>query len=215
MDGAAIQNKYFISNTLANKTLIACEEILGNGGVHSVLNHAHLPHLIEHYPPDNLDKTFPYSDYAAIMTALEDVYGKRGGKIMGICIGRVVSRTMIENFGLMLGVSDPAFKALPLAVRVGLVLIALSKVLGQVTDLVPVVKEHIDSFDFVVSRCPICWKRHGENIPVCFSYIGLLQGLLNWVSDGQEFDVEETACCAVGDASCVFRVSKTPVEEAG
>jgi len=202
----------FISNMLAHKTLVACEEILGNGGVHSVLNQANLHNLIENYPPDNADKEFLFSDYAAMMIALEEVYGKRGGKIMGVRIGRAVSKLMIDNFGIMIGATNVAFKVLPLHVKMRLMLMALSKILGKVTDFVPVVEEHEDSYDFIVKRCPVCWGRHDEEEPVCYNDIGLLQGLMHWVSNGKEFAIVETKCHAAGDDSCTFRVFKEPVD---
>jgi predicted hydrocarbon binding protein len=46
---------------------------------------------------------------------------------------------------------------------------------------------------------------------VCHAATGLLQEGLRWVSGGKEFRVDEVACIATGDQSCIFHVYKEPI----
>jgi predicted hydrocarbon binding protein len=41
--------------------------------------------------------------------------------------------------------------------------------------------------------------------PICFVTLGLIQGALFWVT-GQETDMEEIACKAVGAPACEFKI---------
>ncbi len=201
----------YIANTIALVTLEAFEEILGVGGVKTILNRAKLPNLINNYPPDNLDKTFDFADYASLMVALEDIYGIRGGRIMGIRVGRATRSHMYKKFGPMLGVTNLAFKILPLSLKLRMAVNALSKAFNMVTDQQTEVVEREKYFYYVVKQCPVCWGRHDAETPVCFTTVGLLKGGLNWVSGGKEFDVKEVLCHAKGDKYCVFRVLKNPI----
>ncbi len=202
----------FISNTQAYKTLVACEEILGKGGIRTVLRMADLPDLIDNYPPDNIEKAFDYTDYTSLMTALEDVYGKRGGRIMGMRIGRAMSGHMREKFGKFIGVTDIAFKVLPLHVKMHLIINAFVRILNKATDVGAKVVEQDDCYIYSLKQCPICWDRHDVDQPVCFNTVGFLRGLLHWISNGKEFDVREIACHAHGNEHCVFRIPKNPIE---
>ncbi len=212
MENATNDDMFYLTNTQVLKTLIACEEILGESGMAAVLKYAKLSYLVDHYPPDNLDKVFSFEKYSQIMLALETVYGKRGGRTMGMRIGRAGSKLMINNFNIMMGTMNPAFNSLPVLKKMHLVLIALTKILAKISDMTTHVVEHEDSFEFVFERCPVCWGRHDEDKPMCYNDVGLLKGLMYWASNGKEFRIVETKCIAVGDDVCAFRIPKTPEE---
>ena len=48
---------FYYPNRFALITLEALEEVMGKNGLNAILNMAHMPHLIDHYPPANLDRT--------------------------------------------------------------------------------------------------------------------------------------------------------------
>ncbi len=70
---------YYYANKFALIMLKALEDVLGENGLKAILNLAHLPELIDNFPPDNLNKEFDFSDVSAINQALEEIYGPRGG----------------------------------------------------------------------------------------------------------------------------------------
>ena len=93
--------------------------------------------------------------------------------------------------------------------RIGLP--ALSKIYSKLTDQICTVEEQEDDFIFSIHRCPICWGRSGEESPVCFVAVGLIQEGLNWISGGSEFRVNEAKCIATGDDVCEFTINKSPL----
>ena len=64
---------YYYPNKFARITIEAMEEIMGKNGLNAILNLAHLPHLIDQYPPDNLEREFDFADFSSVNQALEEM----------------------------------------------------------------------------------------------------------------------------------------------
>ncbi|MCS6964762.1 MAG: hypothetical protein NZM16_12045, partial [Thermoflexus sp.] len=60
----------YYPNKIARIFLEALEEVMGKNGLNAVLHLARLPHLIDNYPPDNLERGFDFADFTAINQAL-------------------------------------------------------------------------------------------------------------------------------------------------
>lgn len=199
------------TNTYALVTLKACDEILGTNGVRTILTRAGLQELIDNPPPHNREKSFDFADYSAIMHALEDIYGTRGGRAMGMRIGRATFSDLLANYGAMAGVTDLAFKVLPLPVKLRIGINAMAKVFNMVSDQTTIIEEDEESFYYIVQQCPVCWGRHDVDSPICYAQVGLIKQGLNWVSNGEEFNVREISCRGMGDDTCTFQILKTPL----
>ncbi len=202
---------YYYANKFARIALQAYEEVMGKNGLNAILNMAGLNHLIDNYPPDNLEREFDFSDFTSIHMALEAMYGPRGGRGLALRAGRATFNDALKNFGALVGVGDMTFKVLPLHAKMGIGLPAAAKIFSQVTDQQSTVEEREDVFVWTIHRCPICWSRHDEDNPVCYISTGLLQAMLTWVSGGLEFRVNESKCCAIGDKVCEFVIQKEPI----
>ncbi len=202
---------YYYANKIVLITLKALEEVMGKNGLNAILNLAHLPHLIDHYPPDNLEREFDFADFSAINKALEEMYGPRGGRGLALRAGRAAFADALRNFGALAGVGDLAFKVLPLQIKLRIGLPAMAKIFSQISDQYSTVEERVNEFIYTIHRCPQCWGRSGLDKPVCYIGAGLLQEGLKWVSGGNEFRVYETKCIAMGDNVCEYTIQKTPI----
>lgn len=202
---------YYNTNTFALVTLRAFEEITGRNGVNTILRHAHLPELINNFPPHDREKVFDFADYSAMIQSLEEIYGRRGGRVFALRAGRATFDELLATYGSLVGVSDLAFRLIPLKVKVVIGINAMAKVFNIVSDQETVVYDRPEYLYYVVKRCPVCWSRRGENLPVCFSQVGLIKEGLHWVSNGQEFDVKEVQCRAMGHEVCAFEIRKEPI----
>lgn len=202
---------YYYANKIVLITLKALEEVMGKNGLNAILNLAHLPHLIDHYPPDNLEREFDFADFSAINKALEEMYGPRGGRGLALRAGRAAFADALRNFGALAGVGDLAFKVLPLQIKLRIGLPAMAKIFSQISDQYSTVEERENEFIYTIHRCPQCWGRSGLDKPVCYIGAGLLQEGLKWVSGGNEFRVHETKCIAMGDKVCEYTIQKTPI----
>lgn len=201
---------FYYANKFARIALQAYEEVMGKNGLNAILNLAGLGHLIDNYPPDNLEREFDFADFSSIHIALEEMYGPRGGRGLALRAGRATFNDALRNFGALAGVGDLAFKVLPLQAKLRIGLPAAAKIFSQITDQETTVEETENEFLWKIHRCPVCWGRTGADKPVCYIATGLLQAMLSWVSGGLEFRVNESKCVAVGDELCEFVIQKEP-----
>jgi predicted hydrocarbon binding protein len=202
---------YNYANKMGRILLKALEDVMGKNGMNAILNMAHLPHLINNLPPDNLEKGFDFADLSALNQALEELYGSRGGRGLALRAGRATFADGLRNFGALAGVGDLAFKVLPLHTKMKIGLPAMAKIFSTVSDQHSTVKEQDGEFIYTIHRCPVCWGRHDSDKPVCYVAVGLLQEGLKWLSGGNEFRVYETKCVATGAEICEFAILKTPI----
>ena len=202
---------YYNTNKFARIALEAYEEVMGKNGLKAILNLAGLSNLIDNYPPDNLERQFDFADYTAIHIGLEEMVGPLGGRGLALRAGRATFNDVLKDYGALAGVGDPAFKVLPLQTKIRIGLPAAARIFSQVSDQLTTVVENEDAYIWTIHRCPVCWSRKGAEKPLCYISTGLLQAMLNWVSGGLDFRVNESKCCAVGDTVCEFVIQKKPV----
>jgi predicted hydrocarbon binding protein len=200
----------YYPNKIARIAILAYEEVMGKNGLNAILNLAGLPHLINNYPPDNLERQFDFADFSAIQGALEEMYGPRGGRGLALRAGRATFDAALRNFGALAGVGDLAFKVLPLQAKLRIGLPAMARIFTQTSDQLTTVEEKDDHFVYIIHRCPVCWGRHTDK-PACFIATGLLQEGLKWVSGGHEFRVNQVTARSVGDETCNFVILKEPI----
>jgi predicted hydrocarbon binding protein len=204
----------YYANKFTRIALLSYEEMIGKNGLNAILNLAGLKNLIGNYPPDDLERQFDFADFAAIHIGLEEMVGARGGRGFAIRAGRAIFNEALRNFGALAGVADQSFKDLPLQARCRIGLPVTARIFSELTDQQSTVNETDTTFLWTIHRCPICWSRKGVEKPVCSLFTGVLEALLAWVSDGLEFQVSESRCCAMGDTVCEFIIQKEPIASA-
>jgi len=200
----------YYPNNIARIYLQAMEEVMGKNGLNAILNMAHLGHLVDNYPPGNLNREFDFADYSALSGALEEMYGPRGGRGLALRAGRASFAQGLRHFGALAGAGDLAFKVLPLGTKLKIGIPAMAKVFSQVSDQRSTVEESPTEYRYVMKPCPVCWGRQSEK-PMCHAGAGLLQEGLRWLSGGHEFRVQESKCVGCGDDACVLVVQKEPL----
>jgi hypothetical protein len=199
----------YYPNKIPRILLMALEDVMGKNGVNAILNLAHLQHLINNYPIDNLDRQFDFADFSAINGALEEMYGPRGGRGLALRAGRAAFAEGLRNFGALAGAGDLAFKVLKLEAKLRIGIPAMAKVFSTTSDQLSTVQEFDDHYVYTIHRCPVCWGRTVDK-PACFMAVGLLQEGLKWVSGGNEFRVSQSTCHGSGDEVCNFIIFKEP-----
>jgi predicted hydrocarbon binding protein len=200
----------YYPNKIARLALMAVEDVMGKNGLNAILNLAGLVHLIDNYPPDNLERQFDFADFSAINGALEEMYGPRGGRGLALRAGRAVFSEGLRNFGALAGAGDLAFKVLPLGAKLHIGLPAMAKIFSTTSDQHSTVEDKGDRYVYTMHKCPVCWGRTTDR-PACFMAVGLLQEGLKWVSGGREFKVVQTTCHASGDPTCKIDIMKEPI----
>jgi predicted hydrocarbon binding protein len=197
----------FYPQKMGRIILQAMEEVLGRKGVQSILQVASLNSLLENYPPSSLDLPFPFQTVSLLQSALEQVYGPRGGHGAALRIGRACFKYGLKEFGSQLGFTEMAFRLLPLPTKLRVGAKSFADLFNKQTGQAVRVEETETKILWHIDCCPLCLDRC-ETEPVCHLAVGLLQEFLYWVSSGKVFLVEETACIARGDADCTIEIEK-------
>lgn len=205
------QEQRYYPNKIGRIFLLAMEEIMGKNGVNAVLNLVALKHLINNYPPNNLEKKFSFIDYAKLNQGIEEMYGPRGARGLIMRAGRASFKYGIKEFGTVLGIADLAFKLMPLSMKMKVGLNAMAETFDRFSDQKTHVEELKDRYIYVIEKCPVCWGRKADH-PICYAAVGLLQEGLAWVSSGKTYKIEQTTCRAMGHDACRFVIEKKPVD---
>jgi predicted hydrocarbon binding protein len=202
--------QYYYPNRMGRIILLSMEEILGRNGINAVLNLASLSALIENYPPDDTKLDFPFSTVSSLTEMLEKVYGPHGGRGLALRVGRACFSQGIRLYGKQLGLTEMAFRLLPLPTKLQSGAKTFAELFNTCTDQHVQIEEEDGRLLWQIERCPLCWERKSQE-PVCHLAVGLLQEALYWLSGGKVFHVEEKACIAAGDSACTIVIDPAPL----
>ena len=201
---------FFYPQKMGRIIFLGMEEVIGSNGVEAILQLASLEKFIQNYPPARADRLFSFEEVSAVQNALEMKYGPRGGRGLALRVGRSCFTYGIKEYGSMLGLTEMAFRLLPLATKMRTGTRAFADLFNKYTDQKVRIEEKDNKIFWHIEQCPLCWQRKAEE-PVCHLAVGLLQEALYWLSGGKIFNVEETACIARGDATCTIVIDQKPL----
>ncbi|MCA9971458.1 MAG: 4-vinyl reductase [Anaerolineales bacterium] len=200
----------YYPNKMGRIILTAMEEIVGQHGVNAILNLASLHHLVDNYPPNNLNLAFTFDEVSAIQQTLDDMFGVRGGRGLALRAGRETWKYALREFVPVLGITDLASRILPLGIKLKIGLEVFAETFNKFTDQRVRLGENQHAYLWIIEQCPMCWNRVSST-PCCHLAVGLLEQSLDWVSRGKRFHVEECTCIARGDETCTITISKKPI----
>ena len=201
---------FYYPNRMGRIILLSMEEVMGRTGVNAVLKLAALSSLMEAYPDDNTKLAFPFTTLSNITDMLEHAYGPHGGRGLALRVGRASFNYGVRQYGIQLGLTEMAFRLLPLPLKVSAGARVFAELFNNFTDQRVRVEEDNRKLLWHIDRCPLCWERKSQD-PVCHLAVGLLQEALCWLSGGKIFNVEEQTCIAAGDATCTIVIDQTPI----
>ncbi|MGC8878338.1 MAG: V4R domain-containing protein [Anaerolineae bacterium] len=199
-----------LPNAALRTLFMAIEEVMGSNGMRAMLKASGLERFIDNYPPNNTALESRFADYGAAEQAVEDFYGARGARAILTRIGRATFQYTLREQPAILGLAGLAIKALPMGMRMKLVLERVAKAANEDVNQPAHLREERDAYYFVVEECPCRWRpRH--TAPACFVTVGVLQEAMHWAT-GKNFRIEEVACISNGAKACVYRIPKQPIE---
>ena len=188
------------------------QNIIGPSGLKSVLNYAHLPGYIDNFPPNNDNLEIPLEDLQTLYSSLLELFGKKGARSLQIRVGREAARLAVET-------RPQISKPVKLAARF----------LSEPRKMRITLEKHIEQiekrFDYLPNFPPIelrededCFLYKDEawfesegrtsQTPACGLLAGMLMYLMEWIT-GNEHEVEEIECRAMGQSADVFRIEKS------
>ncbi len=201
---------YHYPNRMGRIILLSMEEVMGRNGVNALLKLGSQPSLIENYPSDNTELGFSFSSVSNLGESLEQVYGPHGGRGLALRIGRACFNYGVRQYSAQLGLTEMAFRLLPLPLKLSAGAKALAELFNNFTDQRVRIEEQDRKLLWHIERCPLCWERRTRE-PSCHLAVGLLQEGLFWLSGGKIFNVEEQTCIAAGDTTCTIVIDQSPI----
>jgi predicted hydrocarbon binding protein len=201
---------FFYPPKMGRIILLGMEEVMGRNGVDAVLRLAAFESLLKNDPPARAERVFSFEEVSLLQSTLEQAYGPHGGRGLALRVGRACFKYGLKEYGSILGLTEMAFRLLPLPTKLHTGAKAFADLFNKHTDQRVRVDETENQILWHIDKCPLCWERHAEE-PICHLAVGLLQESLYWLSGGKVFNVEETACIARGDPACTILIDKTPI----
>jgi predicted hydrocarbon binding protein len=124
-------------------------------------------------------------------------------------IGRASFRYGVEEQSTLMGIAGTALKVMPQKMRIKFVLGQMAKSLMSVNEDTHIeIQETEQGFVLADSTCGVCCCRKADR-PICHLYIGSISEAVKWAT-GQDYDVQEIECRAMGAEACRFLVVETP-----
>jgi predicted hydrocarbon binding protein len=196
--GSNPDGSLFLPNNFVRLTLLAFEDVTGKNAVKAVLNLSGLSPLIGHFPPNNLEHTFPFSDFGRILGGFEDLYGPRGARALSHRAGEQAFLAGAAQFEIDSGPQPGSLVG-------GLERVAWF--LNSACSMDAIVKKQHSGVEFSIGRCPACYSRWAA-APACQFFTGFLLEAGRWSYGGMPVFVTEKSCIAGGDEACVFDISR-------
>ncbi len=205
--------KYQSSNRMGNALGEAMQEILDDQGVSIIDQQGVLPALVH---PGSQAGACPDSDYTPaqldrLQSALEAEYGSRGGQGLSVRIGRASFKFLLGAFGAEKGLTEPAFRLLPLKEKMEKGGEVLAGLFNSYTDLRILQEQDDDYMYWHIQQEPQGSEFPTGAAPRCHLPLGMLQEALYWVSAGKVFEVEQKLGGSNSRPACTLLVRRTPL----
>ncbi|MBU7040385.1 MAG: hypothetical protein HXS45_06215, partial [Theionarchaea archaeon] len=194
------------------------EGIVGQHGLKSVLNYAHLQKYIGNFPPLNDRTDIPLEDLQMLCRSLLELFGRRGIRNLQLRIGREIVKKSFEKYS----------RVTRLLLRLRFLSPEQSRLKHALILLIRVVKKRYPSeggtsqpqlkLDEEEDCFLITFRDNWESedvlspSPVCHVTIGAIAALAEWAT-GHVYDVREIECRAMGYPVDVFRISRAYEKE--
>ena len=150
-----------------------------------------------------MDKTKSAETYAALQTAMRTYYG-RGARGVLLRVGQRMWNLLLDDAALGGKAQAALIKRLPLSTRRKSILELLARLIGAGPNDITV---HTLDLDLLfVDRVSPAVQEQRASRPICFVTQVLIRESLFWAT-GQNFDVEETSCRAMGHDTCEFKIT--------
>jgi len=194
-----------LPNARVRRFMLAVQEVMGRSGLTTILRQAGLQRYTGNLPPDNQETSLAAAEYAAMIQAIENYYG-RGARGTLNRIGHASFTRLLASNKFKAQTTQWLYRLQPHASRKLNALKWLAEEIaapgGQVTvepgeQYITLVDHESDATFGRTRDAEICWVTLGE-----------IQEAVKWAT-GAEHEVVEVACKAKGDPACCFEIRDT------
>jgi len=141
--------------------------------------------------------------YSRLQSALRTYYG-RGARGTLLRIGSKLWNRLLDDSAFGVKAQAAVIRGLPKSMRRKPALELLARIFSAAPGSI---KIHTLDLDLLlVDQSSPTTLDQSNNTPLCFVTLGLIRECLFW-ADGQEYDIEERACRALGAHQCEFKIT--------
>lgn len=151
----------------------------------------------------SLDDGRVAESYSTLQAAIRTYYG-RGARGILMRIGSKLWQSLLDDASLGIKAQAALIRGLPKSARRKPALELLSRILSTANGSITVHTLDLDLL--LVDQASPTTLNQSDDSPVCFVTFGLIRECLYW-ADGQEHDIEERACRAMGAHQCEFKIT--------
>jgi predicted hydrocarbon binding protein len=191
-----------LPNARVRRLMLAIQDVMGQGGLATILRQAGLQRYTSALPPANDEPGLHAAEYAALLQAIENYYG-RGARGTLTRVGYASFNRLVNTRRFTAAWYRLLFRILPVRTRQLLTLRWLASEIsgrgGRVT-----VNQHEQHLNLVDQDSDATVGRHRDG-EICWETVGEIQEALKW-GTGLEYDVNERTCKAKGDPACRFEI---------
>jgi predicted hydrocarbon binding protein len=148
-----------------------------------------------------LDEVRTAQAYARLQSALRAYYG-RGARGILLRIGATLWAHLLEDSAFGWRLWAMLIRALPQTLRRRAALDLLARIFGAGK----ITLHTLDLDLLLVDQTSPAALGQTDDAPLCFVTLGLIRACLFW-ADGQEYNIEERACRAMGARQCEFKIT--------
>jgi predicted hydrocarbon binding protein len=177
---------------------------IGHETFSAVLSKAGLPEEWAH--PSHfaaLDNSQMAQAYARLQSALRTYYG-RGARGILLRIGAKLWDSLLDDSAIGIKTQAAFIRGIPKSMRRKPALELLARILSVTMGDITVHTLDLDLL--LVDRASPTSLNQSDHGPICFVTHGLIRECLYWAV-GQEHDIEERACRALGAPQCEFKIT--------
>ncbi len=181
-----------LSTEIGHETLTA---VLSKAGLPK--EWAHSEHFL------SLDDGQVAESYSTLQSAIRTYYG-RGARGILMRIGTKLWQSLLNDATIGIKAQAALIRGLPKSARRKPALELLARILSAANGNITVHTLDLDLL--LVDQTSPTTLNQTDDTPICFVTFGLIRECLYW-ADGQEHDIEERACRAMGAHQCEFKIT--------
>jgi predicted hydrocarbon binding protein len=190
-----------VSNAHLRRVLLGIQDVMGTTGLATILRQAGQIRYANTLPPDDSNPALPAAEYAALLQAIENYYG-RGARGTLMRIGAASFNALVKSRPLARALYATLGRLLPVRQKRAWAVRWLAREMGgHVT--VEATRWQLKLID-LTSAATMGRQR---DVEICWLTQGEIMEALKWVT-GREHEVAETACKARGDPACRFEIGE-------
>ncbi len=200
---------YSYPNHAARTFLVELENLVGKNGVSALLNSAHLEAWITALPADDGERGVDFAEFSALLAALDDLYGPRGGRGLARRAGWAAFPQIIARMDALKPLADLPTRHDPwrreAAARTAGVGRCLQSGQRPAVHVSPKTERRSSSASSAARHAGVGRRKTARRAP---RSPGFSTSASTGCSAASQPAIEETECLAHGGTACSFRLPK-------